>query len=202
MGGEPLLNPQIDAFMFATKAIFPRAKIKICTNGILLPKMPEKFWNACRICSAGIDITVYPPLKGEAPALVQLVKNNGLSVKIYSVNYFHAFYNRKGDTEIKAAFKTCRKREYMPMLRDGKIYICPKPATMFYFNEKYGLSVPMTGFVDIYAPGLNGWDVLSRLNEASTACSYCTLGWDVIPVFPWSRSKLVLEDWDASTCHA
>jgi hypothetical protein len=202
MGGEPLLNPQIEAFMFATRAVFPNAKIRVCTNGILLPKMPEKFWDACRTCSVGIDLSVYPPLKADAPALVRLVEGNGLTVNASYFDFFHAFYNRKGDTDKKVAFKRCREREDMPMLREGKIYVCPKPATMFYFNEKYGLSVPRTGFVDIYTPGLNGWDVISRLNEAPTTCSYCTLGWDVIPVFPWSASKLVLDDWDASTCQA
>jgi len=202
MGGEPLLNPQIDAFIFATRAAFPRAIIRICTNGILLPKMPEKFWNACRICSAGIDISVYPPLKGEVPALVQLAEKNGSIAKANYYDYFHAFYNKKGDTDARAAFERCRKRMYNPTLREGKIYICPKPATIFYFNEEYGLGVPRTGFVDIYEPGLDGWDALSRLSEASTTCSYCTLGWEIIPVFPWSASKHVLEDWDALACHA
>lgn len=199
MGGEPLLNPQIDEFVLTTRAIFPRTKIRICTNGILLPKMPEKFWDACRFCTASIDISVYPPLKGEAPALAQLVKDNGLNVNIWCVNSFHAFYNRKGDTDAKAAYKRCRERECMLMLRDGKIYVCPKPATLMYFNKKFGMNIPRTGFIDIYEPGLNGWDVLSRLNEAPTNCRYCTLGWDVIPVFPWSPSKFVLEDWDALT---
>jgi hypothetical protein len=83
------------------------------------------------------------------------------------------------------------------MLREGKIYICPKTATINYFNEKYGLKIPKTGFVDIHAPGLSGWDLKSQLNEASSACCYCTLGWKVIPVFPWETSNLVLHDWDA-----
>lgn len=199
MGGEPLLNPQIESFVLTTRTIFPRAKIRICTNGILLPKMPEKFWDACRTCSASIDITVYPPLKGEASALERLVKDEGINVNVWCVNSFQAFFNGKGDTDAKAAFKRCREREYMPMLRDGKIHICPKPATILYFNERFGLNVPRTGHVDIYEPGLDGWDILCRLNEASAGCRYCTLGWDVIPVFPWSPSNLVLEDWDAST---
>lgn len=197
MGGEPLLNPQIDAFLFLTRSSFPKANILIYTNGILLPQMPETFWNACRACSVGIDITLYPPLKQKESALIQLVKNNGLRVYVHSVTFFHAFYNRKGDTDSSVAFKKCRNRWYTPLLKEGKIYICPKPATINYFNEKYDLKVPRTGFVDINAPGLNGWDVKEQLNKASSICCYCTLGWDVIPVFPWTTSKQILQDWDA-----
>ncbi len=197
MGGEPLLNPQIDSFLFATRSCFPSASIRIVTNGILLPQMPETFWNACRRCSVEIRITIYPPLKEKEPALVKLVQDNGLRAVTELVTTFHAFYNRKGDTDQKEAFKRCRERWFTPMLREGKIYVCPKPATLRYFNDKYHLKIPITGFVNIYAPGLNGWDVRERLNEASSVCCYCTLGWDAIPVLPWGISKNALQDWDA-----
>ena len=197
MGGEPLLNPQMELFLLATRSCFPKANIRIVTNGILLPQMSKTFWNVCRSCSVDIGITIYPPLKEKESALVQLVKSNGVKVITRSVTSFHAFYNRKGDTDQKAAFKRCRDRWYTPILREGKIYICPKPATLRYFNEKYDLEIPTTGFVDIYTPGLSGWDVRDRLDEASSACCYCTLGWDVIPVFSWETSKPVLQDWDA-----
>jgi hypothetical protein len=83
------------------------------------------------------------------------------------------------------------------MLKKGKIYVCPIPATINYFNEKFDLKVPGTGFVDIYAPGLSGRDAKQQLNKPSPTCCYCTLGWDTIPVFPWTTSKRVLLDWDA-----
>ena len=197
MGGEPLLNPQIVSFLFATRSCFSEANVVIRTNGILLPQMSETFWNTCRICSVGIAITIYPPLKEKESDLIQLVKDNDLRVFVQSATSFHAFYNRKGDTDPKAAFKRCRVRWYTPMLRAGRIYICPKIASISYFNEKFGLKIPETGFVDIYTPGLNGWDLKSKLNEPSSACCYCALGWNVLPVFPWGTSNLVLHDWDA-----
>jgi hypothetical protein len=130
---------------------------------------------------------------------MQLVKKNGLRVFVHSVYFFHAFYNRNGDTDPKLAFKRCRSRWYTPMLREGKIHVCPKPATIGAFNEKYDLHIPQDGFVDLYEPDINGWDIKERLNKAASTCRYCTLGWDTIPVFPWATSNLVLQDWDAST---
>jgi organic radical activating enzyme len=196
MGGEPLLHPQIEAFLFATRSFFPKANIIIYTNGILLPQMSETFWNACRTCSVDIDITVYPPVKQKESALIQLVKSKGLGVFTHSVTLFYAFYNKKGDTCANKAFKKCHKRWYNPMLREGKMFVCHKPATIRYFNERYNLKIPTDGFVDIYTHGLSGWDVKEQLDIAPTTCCYCTLGWDVIPVFPWKPSRLVMQDWD------
>jgi organic radical activating enzyme len=197
MGGEPLLNLQIGSFLFVTRSCFPKANIQILTNGILLPQMSETFWNACRCYSVDIGITIYPPLRDQESALIELVNGNGLKVFTNSVRCFHAFYNKKGNTDQNMAFKRCRKRWYTPMLREGKIYICPKPATLKYFNKKYDLKIPTNGFVDIYTSGLSGWDVRDQLDEPSSACCYCTLGWHAIPVFSWGTSKQVLQDWDA-----
>ena len=199
MGGEPLLHPQLEAFLFATRSFFPKANLKIITNGILLPQMSESFWNSCKACSVDIDITVYPPVKPKESSLIQLVKGKGLRVFTHTITLFHAFYNKKGDTNPNKAFKQCHKRWNNPMLREGKIYVCHKPATIKYFNKMYNLKIPITGFVDIYDPSLNGWDVKEQLNKAPTICRYCTLGWDDIPVFPWTTSNLVLQDWDALT---
>ena len=197
MGGEPLLNSQLEAFLFATRSCFPKANIQILTNGILLPKMPESFWNTCRSCSVDISITIYPPLKEKESTLIQLVNDNGLKVFTHSESSFYAFYNRRGDTDKKAAFERCHNRWNTPMLREGKIYPCPKPATISYFNKKFDLDIPRAGFVDIYFPGLDGWDIIDKLNKGCSTCSYCALGWDVIPVFSWDTSKLILQDWDA-----
>ena len=46
LGGEPLLHPQITEIMRVTREAFPVGRIRIVTNGILLPKMAEDFWKA------------------------------------------------------------------------------------------------------------------------------------------------------------
>ncbi len=64
MGGEPLLHPDPASFVRATRAVFPQARIRFVTNGILLPKASQAFWDACRDTGATIDMTVYPPWRG------------------------------------------------------------------------------------------------------------------------------------------
>lgn len=43
LGGEPLLNPQVEEFCKIARKNFPKATINIITNGILLPEMPDSF---------------------------------------------------------------------------------------------------------------------------------------------------------------
>jgi molybdenum cofactor biosynthesis enzyme MoaA len=43
LGGEPLLHPDITKFIKYAKRYFPETLIGIGTNGILLPKMKNKF---------------------------------------------------------------------------------------------------------------------------------------------------------------
>jgi organic radical activating enzyme len=198
LGGEPLQNPQINELIENTRTYFPKAKIIIVTNGILIPKMPYAFWETCKANSIDFDITIYPPFKTKESLFTETVKKHELNASVHVVTSFQAFYNPKGDTNVQSAFKKCRKRWYTPMLKDGKIYVCPKPATIKYFNQAFNLSLPDSGFVDIYTPNLNGWKIKQFLNEPSSICSYCTLGWNDVPTFPWGSSKLDLIDWQAT----
>jgi hypothetical protein len=202
MGGEPLLHPQVESFLYSTRACFPKADIRIVTNGILLHDMANTFWEACRSYSIGIDVTVYPPMEKKENAICRLAAEKGVRIHTEKTGSFHALYNKKGDSDAEANFRKCRSRWNTPMLREGKIYICNVPALISYFNKWFGTDIPSTGFVDIYTANLTGWDVRKKLNKSSRTCCYCTLGWDRTPEFPWSTSKRTIEEWDAAASAA
>jgi ABC-2 type transport system ATP-binding protein len=48
MGGEPLLHPRVNDFMRVTREAYPHSKIFIVTNGLLLLKMLNDFWETLR----------------------------------------------------------------------------------------------------------------------------------------------------------
>lgn len=60
LGGEPLLHPEINEIMTDVYNVFPKARIEIVTNGLLINKMPERFWEICKECHIDIEITRYP----------------------------------------------------------------------------------------------------------------------------------------------
>ncbi|MCJ7633972.1 hypothetical protein MUP77_16495, partial [Candidatus Bathyarchaeota archaeon] len=202
LGGEPLIHPKVVDFLLLSRSFFPKAAIGITTNGILLPRMSEEFWNACRSCSIHILYTVYPPFRKTESAIVKLAKSKGVRIIANQVTSFHGFYNKAGDTNVESAFKKCRSRFYCPMLRNGRLYVCCLSCNITVFNQHYGLHIPEDGFINIYENEITGWKIVERLERASPTCRFCTLGWDDVPIFPWKTSKGVLEDWDAVAIRA
>ncbi len=56
LGGEPLLNKDICSFMRAARESGVFRNIRVITNGLLLSKMSEEFWQLADI----VRISVYP----------------------------------------------------------------------------------------------------------------------------------------------
>ena len=113
-------------------------------------------------------------------------------MKTREVKLFHASYNDRGNSDTKKAFLSCRARNYCPFLRQGKLYICAKPALVHYFNKRYGTMIPNSGFVDIYKSKLTGWDVLDALNKPANTCAYCFYEFNN---FDWAVSTQQISDW-------
>lgn len=195
MGGEPLLHPQIESFVTLTRRYFPKSDIRVVTNGILLPAMQDSFWKTCRSNSAILDITIYPPLKDKEQFLRNLANSKLVKTNVHFTSAFSALYNDKGDSDVNQSFVTCRKWQYCPNLRQGRLYVCPVPAYAHYFNEAFESHIPEDGWLDIHAQGLSGWDVLTMLEKATSACAYCMLGSERIRAFPWSASTQSVKDW-------
>jgi hypothetical protein len=198
MGGEPLLHPQIESFIALTRRYFPKADIRVVTNGLLLPTMQDSFWETSRSNSVILDITVYPPLKDREQFLRSFVNSKSVKTDIHSISAFCALYNEKGDSDVERSFVTCRSSQYCPNLREGRLYVCPVPAYVHYFNEAFGKGVPEDGWLDIHAGSLSGWDVLALLDKATSACRYCMFGSKASRTFPWSRSTRSVKDWQAT----
>ena len=61
LGGEPLLNPNIVPIMHMSRKILGNScTIKVITNGLLLPKMKDEFWDECISSNIALEYTKYP----------------------------------------------------------------------------------------------------------------------------------------------
>ena len=196
IGGEPLLHPNVSMFLDSTRRWFPKANIQLFTNGILLSNMPKEFWESCRRNSISIHLSLYPPLFIKEADFLRLAKSEGITLNISKTSTFRLPTNSKGDSDLEKGFNRCRKWLYVPILKEGKVYPCAKPAYVHYFNREFGTDIPSTGFVDLYDPKVTGWEVLSRINKIPEACRYCTYGWEEIPTQAWSKSRHRQEEWD------
>lgn len=92
MGGEPLLHPEMTKFLFASRKYFPKANISVVTNGLLLHKMMNTFWQTCSSQNITIDISVYP-IKPDIEKIKKIARNNSVKLNINKINTFFSFYN-------------------------------------------------------------------------------------------------------------
>ncbi len=70
LGGELLLHPEINEIMRITRETFPIGRIRVVTNGILLPSMSDEFWEKCREYQVEISVSHIPS--------ILTIKNGGI----------------------------------------------------------------------------------------------------------------------------
>ncbi len=188
LGGEPLLNPNITAFLSITRKYFPNSDIQIVSNGILLSRMNEEFWESCQQAKITIGLYIAPPFFEKQKKWTKIVKSHKVQVHVDRKGDFIDFIDIKGSSEQKENFERCRKRfPCFPMLKEGKLYNCFIPATIQSFNHKHGTNIPNTEYIDIHDPQINGWDILRQIESSTETCKYCTAGWKEVPKFKWAQ---------------
>ena len=197
MGGEPLLHPNVADFISITKAFFPNSNVHIVSNGILLPTMTQEFWESCRQNSVRIDLSIYPPFLSKESSWIELAESNRVIIKTVKTSNFFAIINSRGDSKVKKGPKQCRF-PFVAMIRQGKLYNCWLPAMVHYFNQKYGATIPNAEYLDINDPKITGWDLVSKIENCSETCKYCTAGWKKMPIFQWAKSTHDRSDWDVA----
>jgi len=143
LGGEPLLNPQLASIIPIVRKRIPYGRITILTNGILLTKMKEEFWIACRDNDARVVISQYP-IKLDLDKINSIADKyevalfiKGLSDRKGDVNTF--WLNRlapKGNLDIFHSYKNCLSKD-CSVIKDGKFYTCARPYFSKYLEKKF-----------------------------------------------------------------
>lgn len=199
-GGEPLLNPEVEEFINITQNIFPFTKIKIFTNGILLPKMNDKFWKACKACDVVLEITKYP-IDINYDAIESLANQKGVKF-----NYFSG-----GDDEKTTIYKPLdiegKQDKYYNyhhcwnansdciMLKEGKLYTCTRIPNLETFNQYFDQKIEVTDkdYIDIYSD-VTSQDIFEFLANPMPVCRYCRVK-DWTGGYRWGVTKRSIEEW-------
>ena len=173
LGGEPLLNPEINKYVNFMRMIYPLSDIRICTNGILLPKMSEDFFDTLRKNNIVIDISVYPPMKSKIPAIQKLLFQKGISANFSGVkNYFGKVIQIHPHTHAFEKFLHCTS-PVCNMLHDGKFSVCHAPFAFKYFNKYFNQNLPTDGYLDLYDKSLTTEKLKQYISKPIKECSHC-----------------------------
>jgi hypothetical protein len=203
-GGEPLLHPDITEFFNVARSNFSKSGggggIRVTTNGILLVKQPETFWQSCKNNDIEISITKYP-IKLNIDKICETAKTYGVKLSYMfdtdklEKTMYKLPYDLEGAQNIKKSFGLCFSAIECITLKNGKLSTCKEPAQIHLFNDYFGknLQVSEDDFIDIYKAKSIG-EILDFLRKPIPFCRYCN--WIASQTrLEWHVSKKEISEW-------
>ena len=197
MGGEPLLHKNIIGILNIGKKYFPKAALDIVTNGILLPKQSEEFWETCKKNDIQIHISKYA-ININQKEIDRLARQHDVKI-VYLSNKTGLLWcdmklDVKGRQNMDESFKLCPQSNVCINLYKGSLYTCSTIAYAKYLNEYFGENfiVAENDYVDIYkAKSID--EILDFLCKPVPFCKYCNIrGQGKIE---WGVSKRERKEW-------
>lgn len=196
-GGEPLLNPRMDEIVENTRRSFPRGKITIITNGILLGKQSREFWESVTRNRATISVTVYPGMEDHFKKISEVGASYGAMVKpLYRENkesYFMPF-DTTGRQNAKLSSYSCFQAYNCATLYNGRMFPCSIAPCSRFFSSYFNVPLEVTDKDSIDIHTATAREILSFVTQPIPFCRYCAVGerkWGI----PWSRSKRDISEW-------
>ena len=179
LGGEPLLNPDIDKFVAIAKQSGIADMVMVTTNGLLLHRMSDAFWQ-------NVDevlVSLYPNVSlGESYlSLKQRAKAHNTRLWFQIINSFRTTilstpYKKNCITTL--IYRSCKDTHYFHchMIHEGMLYKCAVPpflpSYLATINQQYN---PQPDGISIH----NNSDLAAELKcyltdrNALEACRYC-----------------------------
>lgn len=111
MGGEPLLHPDLVAVMRAVRASGITERILVVTNGQLLARMSDAFWEAVD----DLEISQYPGTALDAPSLARWqdqARAFGVRLEVYEYPAFRHSLSRVGtldEATTARVYRACKQ---------------------------------------------------------------------------------------------
>lgn len=199
LGGEPLMNPDIIQFIEITRSNLPKAKMLISTNGILLKKMGEAFYEACRKADVGIEVTKYP-IKLDYDELGEWIRRKGVKYSYVGASesgreLWHFPLDIEGQQDPEESFRGCRNANYCWTLENGRLYTCSIAPNIKAFNGYFKQHLDLTedDGIDIHC-AQSGDEVLAAMARPMPFCRYCDVKHRTYD-HPWEVSKKDIKEW-------
>lgn len=193
-GGEPLLNPDAAQYAVIARKYFPMARISFITNGLLIQKQTNDFWELCRKNDIIIDMTRYPIEydydKAEKYIIEQGCKfdyqNGRDTVKSMRKETFSSNYTSKNPAIHN--FLRCYKPNNCIQLVDGTL-TCTTIACAHHFIDyfKPDIHTCERDYINIYE-AKTADEILTFLAKPFPFCQYCDID-HYVDGLPWKQSQ-------------
>lgn len=198
LGGEPLLNPQIEDFIISARKHFPNTKVTLLTNGMLLHKMSKSFWNTCLENMIIISVTRYP-INFNYDELPAIAQKHGIEFEYFGIAVEKTSWNLaldpSGMQDPYESFSNCFQANKCVRLKNGKLATCPPILNIEIFNKEFGTNMEARSddYIDIYK-AKSGCELLDFLSKPIPFCRFCDVkNWTFDN--PWRTSKREIGEW-------
>ena len=196
LGGEPLLNKEIEKYLELTRKLYPEASICIVTNALLIKSMPDSLFDTMKRENIYFSISFYPPLENGMNDILSFLKEKEVQYIIFEMAKKFTMKQtlvRKSDMNY---FRRCYQARCNNFY-EGKLAACFLPFTTNYFNEAFkdelSEPIPLDGAIDIMQDDVTVEDIKKWLITPFDRCRYCTdpieIEWSVV------GKDRKLEDW-------
>lgn len=200
LGGEPLLNPEITLFMRCVRICFPDTEISVFTNGLLLEKMGQEFWEECRESVIQIIITKYPIKDGiyqrvEKRCREEQIKWSYFGNTMVCKYSYHYPLDLEGKQDARAMYLHCGNANECITLKNGKLYTCSVAPNIDSFNRYFHQNIELCAEdgIDIYQTD-SRQEILNFLSHPIPFCRYCKV-YERTDGHKWGVSKRTIDEW-------
>lgn len=199
LGGEPLLHPRITDFFDIARKYFPATPVQLTTNGILLLKQSEAFWENCEKNNIVISISQYP-IKLNKKEIKKTARSHRVTLEFTGSTDEHRMckmpLDLAGGQDAQKSFRKCAiSWGCCVTLRDGRIYTCCTAAHIKFFNACFsqGLVAGENDSVDIYAVSSKD-AIIDFLEKPFPFYRHCKTS-DTRFAQRWAVSKKEITEW-------
>ena len=195
LGGEPLLHPQLLDIFKPLKEIFPNSEVSLITNGILLAKQEENFWQTLKENKISLSMTKYP-INVDYQGFLDKCRDYGIKSYFFAGvrdEMYSVQLNYKKDTDKKIAFNRCTRKK-CHFLKDGKLYLCTITPNIGFLNKFFNLDfkIDKKDFVDIYKT-TSAAKINKIFKKPVPFCAYCPKNeWKKVQ---YKHSAKKIEEW-------
>lgn len=171
LGGEPLLNPELERYVTGIRGELPKTNIWLVTNGLLIPNLPDHTLMTMAENRIVVSISEYQPTHKRIGKIVERLEQ-------FNVNYDLRPYDKKQrfNRPLSMSANSRLERERISNgcvnIWHGKISRCPTLMYIQEFNKKFGTKLPEEGILELKdCP--SGQELLTLLKKEVPLCGHC-----------------------------
>ncbi len=192
IGGETLLYPHLEEAMELLRANFPSQQLYIFTNGLIIPRMSDSFWETARRNDIILGVTRYP-IKFDYDSAIALAKSKGVRVEVFADrsddhSFFRYALDPRGHRNRAIAHLKCDNRGCLSVVGD-RLYPCSISGCVHHLNNAFGTKFTHRPGDYIEVKDIRSVDDIRRLRDRPVPfCEYCILPPNPVTHAPSNRT--------------